>query len=169
MALPGAPKGDASFPVEQVMLSVLSGGMSGRLFTEVREKLGLVYWVAAWHEQPRGAGVLHLGASTTPERCADTYAKMVHELRRVGQDLTGAEVDRARDSLISHMETEDDLTRAHAGALSDDLFHFGRPIGRTAKLDRLRAVRLEEVAAYARQLALDRLCVATLGPRALAL
>ena len=47
--------------------------MSGRLFTEVREKRGLVYWVGAWCETPRGSGVMFLGASTTPQRCDETY------------------------------------------------------------------------------------------------
>jgi predicted Zn-dependent peptidase len=167
ITLPGLPKGDPDFPVEQVLVGVLSGGMSGRLFTEVREKQGLVYWVGAWHEQPRGKGVLHLGASTTPERCDKTYKTLLRELRRLGEDLTQKETVRARDSHIAQYETEDDLTRARAGGLSDDLFHFGRPIGRAAKLDALRAVTTDSVAVYARKLQLDRLCVVTLGPRPL--
>jgi len=141
--------------------------MSGRLFTEVREKEGLVYWVGAWHEQPRGKGVIHLGASTTPQRCERTYETLLRELRRVGEDLTETEVVRARDGLIAQYETEDDLTRARAGDLSDDLFHFGRPVGREAKLAALRAVTPEQVRSYARSLPVDRLCVATLGPRSL--
>jgi predicted Zn-dependent peptidase len=153
--------------VEQVLLGVLSGGMSGRLFTEVREKQGLVYWVGAWHEQPRGKGIVHLGASTTPDRCDRTLETLQRELRRLGEDLTEAEVNRARDSLLAHAETEDDLTRARAGRLSDDLFHFGHPIGPEAKLDAIRAVNLERVAAYARRLPVDRVCVGTLGPREL--
>ncbi|MEW6251781.1 MAG: pitrilysin family protein [Planctomycetota bacterium] len=167
ITLPGLPRPDPRFAVEQVLIAVLAGGMSGRLFVEVRERQGLVYWVGAWHEQPRGAGVLHLGASTTPERCDRTYETLLREIRRIGADLTDTETRRARDSQIAQCETEDDLTRAHAASLSDDLFHFGRPIGRTAKLDALRAVDVADVAAYARELPLDRLCVATLGPRAL--
>ena len=167
ITLPGVPRDHPDFPAEQVLLSVLSGGMSGRLFTEVREKQGLVYWVGAWHEQPRGKGVLHVGASTTPERCDRTLETLLRELRRVGEDLTEAETVRARDNLIAQYETEDDLTRARAGDLSDDLFHFSRPIGREKKLAALRAVTLEQVAAYAQRLPLDKLCVATLGPRAL--
>lgn len=167
LTLPGLPRTDADFAVEQVLIGVLSGGMSGRLFTEVREKQGLVYWVGAWHEQFRGRGVIHLGASTTPERCDRTLATLLGELRRVGEDLTEAETVRARDGLIAQDETEDDLTRARAGALSDDLFHFGRPVGQGPRLDALRAVTVERVAEYARRLPLDRLCVATLGPRAL--
>jgi predicted Zn-dependent peptidase len=168
ITLPGLPREHEDFPTEQVLLGVLAGGMSARLFTEVREKQGLVYWVGAWHEQPRGRGVIHLGASTRPERCERTYKTLLRELRRVGEDLTAAETDRARDGLIAQLETEDDLTRARAGELSDDLFHVGRPIGREAKLDALRRVTVNEVTTYARRLPLERVCVATLGPRELA-
>lgn len=165
ITLPGLPKSDPDFPVEQVLLGVLSGGMGGRLFTEVREKQGLVYWVGAWHEQPRGKGVIHMGASSTPANSQKTQDTLLRELARLGKDLTAAEVERARDGLIAQYETEDDLTRARAGSLSDDLFHFGRPIGRQAKLDALRGVTLERVTDYARRLPLDRLCVGTLGPQ----
>jgi predicted Zn-dependent peptidase len=167
ITLRGLPREHADFPAERVLLGVLAGGMSARLFTEVREKHGLVYWVGAWHEQPRGRGVIHLGASTTPERCNRTYETLLRELRRVGEDLTEAETNRARDGLIAQLETEDDLTRARASELSDDLFQVGRPIGREAKLDALRRVTVDEVTAYARRLPLDQLCVATLGPREL--
>ncbi len=167
MTLPGMPKGHADFAAEQVLIGVLSGGMSGRLFVEVREKQGLVYWVGAWHEQPRGRGVIHIGASTTPERCEKTYRTLLREIRRVGRDLSEEEVERARSSLIAHAQTEDDLTRARASLLSDDLFHFGRPLGLEPKLAALRRVRVEDVVRYARGLRADELCVATLGPRAL--
>jgi predicted Zn-dependent peptidase len=167
ITLPGLPRDHADFPSEQVLLGALAGGMSARLFTEVREKQGLVYWVGAWHEQPRGRGVIHLGASTTPERCDRTYKTLLRELRRVGQDLSAAETRRARDGLIAQLETEDDLTRTRASELSDDLFHVGRPIGREAKLKVLRRVTVDQVVACARRLPLDQVCVATLGPREL--
>lgn len=167
ITLPGAARSDPNFAVEQVVLGVLSGGMSGRLFTEVREKQGLVYWVGAWHEQPRGRGIINLGASTTPERSHRTYETLLRELKRLSEDLTEAEVARARDQLIAHKETEDDLTRARAGNLSDDLFHFSRPIQPQEELDAIRAVSVEQVEAYVRKLPRDCICVATLGTREL--
>lgn len=168
LTLPGVPKGHADFAREQVLLSVLSGGMSGRLFTEVREKQGLVYWVAAWHEQLRGRGAIYLGASTTPERCDKTYKTLLREVERLSEDLTREEVDRARNSLIAHAETEDDLTMSRSVGLSDDLFHFGKPIGLPSKLAAVRAVKLADVEDYAGRVPRDRLCIATIGPRALA-
>lgn len=167
ITLPGVPKDHPDFATEQVLIGILAGGMSGRLFTEVREKQGLVYWVGAWHEQPRGRGVIHLGASTTPERCAQTYQTLLRELARLHEDLTDEETRRARDGLIAHLETEDDLTRARAARLSDDLFHFSRPIGLQARLDALRAVGTDQVEDYVQRLPRDQVCVATVGPRPL--
>ncbi len=167
ISLPGAIKGTRDFAIEQVMLGVLSGGMGARLFTEVREKQGLVYWVGAWHDQPRGAGVMNLGASTTPERCQKTYDTLLRELERISEDLTEAECARARNQIVAHANTEDDLTRARAGGLSDVLFHFGRPIGVQAKLDAILGVTLDDVEDYARRLRRDALCVCTVGPATL--
>lgn len=165
ISLPGAARGTPEFPVEQVLLGVLSGGMSGRLFTEVREKQGLVYWVGAWSEQTRGGGVITLGASTTPERGEQTYSTLMRELERLSEDLADEEMERARNSLVAHAETEDDLTRARASALSDDLFHHGKPIGLAEKIERVRRVTAGQVRDYARNLQRDRICVATVGPR----
>jgi predicted Zn-dependent peptidase len=167
LTLPGAVKGHPDFAVEQVLIGVLAGGMSGRLFTEVREKQGLVYWVGAWHEQPRGKGVIHLGASTTPDNCERTYQTLLGELARLHEDLTEDETRRARDGLIAHLETEDDLTRARAAALSDDLFHFSRPVGLEPKLAAIRAVTTARIEDYVHRLPRDRICVATVGPRTL--
>lgn len=153
--------------LEKIVVSVLSGGMSGRLFTEVREKQGLVYSVAAWHEQLRGRGFIHLRASSTPERCGRTFDTLMREITRVGQDVTEDEVRRARDGLIAQALTQDDVTRNRAASLSEDLFHFGRPIGLPAKIEAVRQVRAADVAGYASGFDTARTCVATLGPQGL--
>lgn len=167
ISLCGVARDDPRYPVEQVLLGVLSGGMSGRLFTEVREKQGLVYSVAAWHEQLRGRGFIHLRASSTPERCGRTFDTLMREITRVGQDVTEDEVRRARDGLIAQALTQDDVTRNRAASLSEDLFHFGRPIGLPAKIEAVRQVRAADVAGYASGFDTARTCVATLGPQGL--
>ncbi len=167
ISLPGAARGTDDFAREQVLIGVLSGGMSGRLFTEVREKLGLVYSVAAWHEQPRGKGVMHLSASTTPERCEKTFETLLRELARLSKDLTEVEVERAKNAILAHAQTEDDLTRARGATLSDDLFHFGKPVGIGPRLAAIQAVSLKAVRDYAARLQRDKLCVATVGEKQL--
>lgn len=168
VSLPGASRDSADDPIERVLLAILSGGMSGRLFSEVREKQGLAYSVGAWHEQPRGRGLLHMAASTTPERVQQTYETLLRELARIGEDLTAEETNRARNQLLAHARTEDDLTRARAMTISDDLFHHGRPIGSAERVAKIAAVRVADVSAYVARMPRDELCVTTVGPVELA-
>ncbi len=164
---PGVEAVHDDFPIQQVTLGILSGGMSGRLFTEVREKRGLVYWVGAWQETPRGAGMMFMGASTTPDRCDQTYTTLLREVDRLAEDLTEDELERAITGIVANQETRGDTTRSRCTELANDLFFFGRPVPMEEKLDKVRRVRIADVRRYLEEHPRDRLCVATLGPRPL--
>ena len=164
---PGVDAAHDEFPVQQVTLGILSGGMSGRLFTEVREKRGLVYWVSAWQETPRGAGMMFMGASTTPERCDRTYETLLHEVDRLADDLTQEELDRAVTGIVANQDTRGDATRARCAELASDLFFFGRPVPIEEKVAKVQAVTIEDIHRYLTLHPRDRLCVITLGPRPL--
>jgi predicted Zn-dependent peptidase len=164
---PGVDATHDEFPVQQVTLGILSGGMSGRLFTEVREKRGLVYWVSAWQETPRGSGMVFLGASTTPDRCAKTYTTLLHEVDRLAEDITQDELDRAITGIVANQETRGDATRSRCAELASDLFFFGRPVPIEEKVAKVQAVTIEDIRRYLALHPRDRLCVITLGPRPL--
>ncbi len=164
---PGVDATHDAFPVQRVMLVVLSGGMSGRLFTEIREKLGLVYWVGAWHETPRGAGMVFLGASTTPDRRDQTYATLLREVDRLGDDIEQDELDRAVTGIVANQETRGDTTSTRCSELANDLFFFGRPIPPEERIGKIKAVTLDDVKHYLASYPRDRLCVVTLGPEPL--
>jgi len=164
---PGVDATHPDFPVQQTVLGVLSGGMSGRLFTEVREKQGLVYWVAAWQETPRAAGMIFLGASTTPERCDKTYATLLREVDRLADDVHQDELDRAVTGLCASQETRGDTSRSRCTELASDLFFYGRPVPPEEKIGKVQAVTIEDIRRYLSTYPRDRLCVVTLGPRPL--
>ncbi|HUW81298.1 MAG TPA: pitrilysin family protein [Phycisphaerae bacterium] len=161
---PGVPITDPDFPVERVILGILAGGMSGRLFTEVREKLGLVYWVGAWHEHPRGAGMVHLGASTSPDRCEQTLAVLMREVDRLTDDLHSDELERAIIGIVTRTRTRGEITMALAAELADDLFYYGRPVPIDQKLDQVSQVGIKQVGDYLERHRRDRLSIVTLGP-----
>ncbi len=165
MCFPGAGVTDADHAVELVALGVLSGGMSGRLWTEVREKQGLAYWVSAWADYPRRGGMVHLGASTTPQNLDRTYATLLREINRLSEDLTADEVQRAIIGIVSQVQTRGDVTRSRASRLADDLFFYGRPVPLAEKVARVEAVTADDVRQYLAVHPRDRLSVVTLGPR----
>lgn len=164
---PGVDATHGEFPVQQAVIGILSGGMSGRLFTEVREKRGLVYWVGAWQETPRGAGLVFLGASTTPERCDLTYETLLGEVDRLHEDVTSDELSRAITGIVASQETRGDTTRARCSEIASDLFFFGRPVPIEEKISKLEAVTVEDIHRYLENHPRNELCVLTLGPRPL--
>ena len=164
---PGVDVTHDDYPVQKVVLGVLSGGMSARLFTELREKQGLVYWVGAWHEAPRGAGMILMGASTRPERCGQTYEALLREVDRLAEDLAPEELQRAITGIVAGQQTRGDSTQARCGRLANDLFFFGRPVPLEQKLEQVQAVTLQDVARYLERYPRDRRAVVTLGPQAL--
>ncbi|MCB9851618.1 MAG: insulinase family protein [Phycisphaerales bacterium] len=167
MCWPGVSATDPEHSVERVMLGILSGGMSSRLFTEVREKQGLVYWVGAWNEHPRGAGMMFAGASTTPARCDQTARTLLREIDRLAEDITHEELERSKIGITAKMQTHGDITRARVGELSGDIYHHGRPIGVEERKAEIEAVTIDDVRRYLATHPRDKLCVQTLGPRAL--
>lgn len=167
LCFPGVPVTHGDFPVQQVMLGILSGGMSGRLFTEVREKLGLVYWVGAWQDTPRGAGLIFLGASTTPQRCDKTYATLLREVDRLTQDIETDELERAKIGITAQYDTRGDTTRARCVELANDLFFFKRPMAVEEKIARVNGVTVDDIVRYLDEHPREPRCVVTLGPRPL--
>jgi len=161
---PGCGVTDEDFPVQLVTLGILSGGMSARLFTEVREKQGLVYWVGAWHEAPRATGMIFLGASTTPDRSAKTYTTLLREVDRLAEDLEAEELTRAITGIVAQTETRGDLTASRCRELINDLFHYGHPVPMSEKTRRVEAVTMESIKRYLADYPRDRRCVMTLGP-----
>jgi predicted Zn-dependent peptidase len=164
---PGAAAQDDDFQAEQVVIGVLAGGMSGRLFTEVREKQGLVYWVGASADRPRNSGMVHIGASTTPERVDKTYQTLLREVDRLAEDVTEQEIERAIVGLVARTQTRGDITRAKATELVNDLFYHSRPIPTEEKIDKVKTVDIKKVRDYLNSHPRDQLSVVTLGPRAI--
>ena len=166
LALPGVAVPHEDFPALRILIGIFSGGMSGRLFTEVREKQGLVYSVSSWTETPRGAGMIFLAASTRPDRCDQTYATLVRELQRVANDIQGEEIERALAGIRVRADVYGDMTRVRCSRAAEDVLQHGRPVPWPEKLARLEAVTVDQVRDFGRRyLDPGRLSVVTLGSR----
>jgi predicted Zn-dependent peptidase len=164
---PGAAATSDDYPIERLIIAILSDGMSSRLFTEVREKRGLVYWVGAWHEHPRSGGMNFIGASSTPSRSDETFEVLLREVDRLAEDITDEELRRAKVGIIAKSQTHGDITRARAGRVASDLFYFGRPVPIAEKLAKIEAVTQDDIRGYLARYPRDRIGVATLGPQEL--
>jgi len=166
VAYGGRPMGDEHYYHERLALNVLSGGMGARLFTEVREKRGLVYSVAAVPRVYRGLGLTLGYAGTQPERAQECVDVLLNELRRIRDGVAEDELAMARTGLLSALVMQGESTSARAGAMASDLWLLGRP----RPLDEIRsavdAITLDGLNRYLAGMPEPQFTVLTLGPEA---
>ena len=167
VAWSGVTSDDAHFYNSRVAMSVLSGGMGARLFTEVREKRGLVYSVSASAGSVRGCGFNLAYAGTTPERSQETLDVLLQELRRMKDGVTEAEVERAKTGMLSSLVMQEESSRARTGAIARDQFVLGRVRTLDEVTQAINDVSPQTIAAFYEANPPRDFTVVTLGPRAL--
>ena len=96
LAFEGPTYSDPDYYTSQIFASVLGGGMSSRLFQEVREKRGLAYSVFAFSWSFADTGVLGVYAGTAPDDLAELMPVVADEINRLGEDAGEDEVARAK-------------------------------------------------------------------------
>jgi predicted Zn-dependent peptidase len=107
-------------------VGVLSDGMSSRLFTEVREKRGLVYTVYASCHSLKHAGSVLCYAGTTSERAQETLDVMLAELNRLTAGIEPDELSRLKARIKSALIFQQESSPARAGSMAADWHHLGR-------------------------------------------
>ena len=144
--------------------TVLSAGMSSRLFTEVREKRGLVYHVSCrYHSLKEHAGMFTY-AGTVPEKAQETFDVTVGEIRRLAEGVTDDELTRAKTQLKSALVMQGESTSARASALAGDWYHLRRLRSLQELSDAIDAVTANDVVEYLRDHPAGDFTVLVVGP-----
>jgi len=140
IAFPSVPYRDPDYLRAWAAVGVLSGSMSSRLFTEVREKRGLCYTVSASLQTQLERARVLCYAGTTAERAQETLDVTFAELVKLGQGVEARELDRLKARIKSGLIMQQESTSARSGSIARDWYH----------LERIRA--LEEVGQLVDQL-----------------
>lgn len=167
LAYPAVTIADDRYYVTRVAQMVLSGGMSARLFTEVREKRALVYAVMARYHSLKDQAGIFVYAGTTPDRAQETLDVTVEVLRGLSENLTAEELARARTQLKSALVMQGESTSARSGALVADQYHLGRLRGLSEIADAIDAVTVDQVRQYVRAFPAEDLIALIIGPKQL--
>ncbi|QAB17384.1 insulinase family protein [Leucobacter muris] len=150
-----------------VMNSVLGGGMSSRLFQEIREKRGLAYTAYSFGASYSDAGLFGMYAGCAPEKAAEVVELSRLELQRMAESgITEEERDRALGQIAgsSALALEDSDTRM--GRLARAELGSGELYDLDASLERFTAVTGDEIRAIAAELAARPLTIVAVGDTA---
>ena len=151
--------------VAQVLAHVLGGGMSSRLFQELREKRGLCYSIQAYHAGFADSGLMGFAAATGEDTAAELLRVLAEEIAAAATSIDDAEVARAKAQLRAGLLMSLESPALRAGRVGKQMLAFGRVLPIEDMLDRLDAVTAERVRALlAATLAGSAPALAVVGP-----
>jgi len=153
---------DASYDVTAA-LSILGGGPSSRLFTEVRERRGLCYSVSAGYQTQRDFAMAVCYSGTTAERAQETLDVMLAEIDRLPGSISTDELERVKARARSGLVMQQESSAARAGAIARQWYHVGDVRTLAAELDRYDRLDVATVEAVLAALPPRDLSVVSLG------
>lgn len=149
----GLVAGDDRRYAMAILNTVLGGGMSSRLFQEIREKRGLAYSVYSFNQGYSDAAAFGLYAGCSPQKATEVIKLMIAELGKVATDgINEAELDLAKGNISGGLALKFESTQARMSRLSGAELTDGEFIDLDESLSRYSAVQLSDVQALAKLL-----------------
>jgi predicted Zn-dependent peptidase len=165
LGVPGLDRHDPRRPVLAVLNTALGGGLSSRLFQQVREQRGLAYQVYSSSVSYADAGTWSVYAGCAPERLGEVVGVVRDVLAgAAAEGITEAEVRRAKGSLRGGTVLGLEDTASRMNRLGRSELDHGRQRTLEQSLAKIDAVTVEEVAALANDLLTQDLTAAVVGP-----
>ena len=145
LALPALAYEDDDFYPMQVMSTILGGGMSSRLFQEIREKRGLCYSIFCFASSYKECGAFTIYAGTGADQVGELVPVICDEIQRLSGDTSSDEVDRARAQLKAGTLMSLESSASRAEQLARQTLVFGRQIPLAELIERIDAVDVAAV------------------------
>jgi predicted Zn-dependent peptidase len=148
-----------------VVNDAIGGGMSSRLFQEIREKRGLVYSVFSYHSMFAHTGAFVVYAGTAPSRAREVIDLIVGELDEVAEKgLTEEELERAKSHMRGSLVLSVEDTSARMNRLGKSEIAHGEVITLDEVLDRIDAVTADDARAVAEEVLTRPRSLTVIGP-----
>lgn len=152
------------FYASQVLSMILGGGMSSRLFQEVREKRGLCYSIYAFHWGFSDTGIFGVHAATGQSDIGELVPVIVSELQKAGEMIQQEELDRARAQYRAGLVMSAESAASRASQIARQLLLFGRPITKDELVERLSNLTTERLTDLSGRLFSTKPTLAAVGP-----
>jgi predicted Zn-dependent peptidase len=158
---------DEDYYNARVAVSVLSGGMSARLFKEVREKRGLCYAIGATYHGLKEAAGMICYAGTTPEKAQQTLDVIMAEFTRLSEGISEEEIERAKVGLKSMLVLHSESSSSRASGIGSDYYVLERVRCLDEIKSKIEATSVDSVLGFLRNNRFKDFTIVTIGPKKL--
>jgi len=153
------------FYASQILAMILGGGMSSRLFQEVRERRGLCYSVYAFHWGFSDTGLFGVHAATGMDDMEELVPVILSELQKTCERIGQDELDRARAQYRAGLLMSHESAASRSGQIARQILLYGRPISTEELMERLSKITVQRLSDLSGRLFFDSTpSVAAIGP-----
>ncbi len=164
LGFPSVAYGDPDYYSVLLLSTLLGGGMSSRLFQEIRERRGLVYSIYSFSAPFMDSGLFGIYAGTGEAEAAELVPVTLEELRKVQLGVTEAELHRARAQVKASLLMSLESTGSRCEQLARQIQVFGRIVPTAETVAKLNAVTVDSVCRAAVRLFRAAPTLAVMGP-----
>ena len=136
----------------QILAMVLGGGMSSRLFQEVRENRGLAYSIYAFNYTHFDSGIFGIYAGTTPEKANELIAATKKEIEKICEKISDKELDSVRTQFEASLLMAKESTSGRMQKLGGDIMAYDKIISDKEILEKIVAVKKADVTKLAEKI-----------------
>jgi predicted Zn-dependent peptidase len=164
LGFPSPGYGEPDYYPAMLLSTLLGGGMSSRLFQEIREKRGLVYSIYSFTSPGQDGGLFGIYAGTGESEAAELMPVTLDELAKVQTNVTEAELARARAQLKAGLLMSLESTGSRCEQIARQWQVFGRIIPAAETVAKIDAVTIADIERAARVIFRQKPTLASLGP-----
>jgi predicted Zn-dependent peptidase len=163
--IPSVARDDKKRFALSILSSALGGGMSSRLFQEIREKRGLAYSTYAYNQQFAGSGVLSFYVGCKPDKAEEAISIIQAILQDVAQyGLTSEEISRAKGAVSGSLVLSQEDTGSRMTRIGKSELVYGQVLSFDEILREISEVTPEQIKEIARQILPASPTLAVVGP-----
>lgn len=162
-AHPGLSASDPQSPALSLFAQAVGGGMSSRLFQQLREERGLAYSIYAWTQGYADTGLFAVNLSTDKARAAEAMTLARDCVTQAAEELTEAELNRARAQVEAGLLMALETPQGRADAMARSVELFGRIMSHDEMLAELRAVDVAAARAAGQAMLSGPVALASIG------
>ncbi|RUS46307.1 pitrilysin family protein [Cohnella sp. AR92] len=164
LTFPGCSIQDPKMYAMILLNNTIGGGMSSRLFQEIREKRGLAYSVYSYHTSYADSGLFTVYAGTAPKQTQDVYDLTLEMLNEVkSQGLTDAEIHRGKEQLKGNLILSLESSSSRMNRQGKNELMLGRHQTLDQMIERIDAVTKDDVAEMIDRVMSDTCAIAVVG------
>ena len=163
LGLPGMQANDPRLPALSIFVQALGGGMSSRLFQELREERGLAYSVSAWSQSYADTGIVALSCAADRNRAVESMHMAREVLANAVDSLSETEVQRAKAQFEAGLLMSLETPQGRADQIARSIEVFGRVLSLDELLGHVRAVDAAAARAAGAALLDGRAAIASVG------